>query len=61
MEQLFYSSFAHSSCEVSNNKNILEDVHSLGKFHVNSVVSNSKHFAKIFNCPMNPEHKCNLW
>ena len=65
IEQLFYISFAHSNCEVRNNKDVFENVHSPGKFRVNGVVSNNKRFAKIFNCPakspMNPEHKCTLW
>ena len=66
LEQLFYISFAHSRCEVNIDKSsFVDDVHSPGKFRVNGVVSNSKRFAKIFNCPakspMNPEHKCILW
>jgi len=65
MEQLFYISFAQSWCEIGNNGKFIHDVHSPNKYRVNGPVSNSKRFAKVFNCPaqsaMNPEEKCTLW
>jgi len=41
------------------------DQHAPGNARVNGVVSNSKYFAKAFNCPlkskMNTEKKCSIW
>jgi len=65
MEQLFYISYAQNLCEVGYDKFYLFDSHSPRRFRINGSVSNSKRFAKIFNCPadspMNPNNKCTLW
>jgi len=71
MDQLFFISFAQLYCENEDNYNsfitdhTLEDEHSPGSARVRGVVSNSKVFAKVFNCPvksaMNPEKKCQVW
>jgi len=69
-EQLFFISFGHTWCEnyVDEEriiKSLLSDTHSPGFARVIGVVSNSKQFAKAFNCPlkskMNPENKCSIW
>jgi len=64
LDQLFYISYGHLYCTADNT--IIEfNNHSPSKARVNVVLSNSKHFAKTFNCPknspMNPENKCELW
>jgi len=65
LDQLFYISYASKYCNTGNEMNFIDDIHSPGRFRVNGVVSNSKRFAKVFNCPinsrMNPENKCTLW
>jgi len=65
LDQLFYISYAHQYCNTGNEMNYINDPHSPGRFRVNGVVSNSKRFAKVFNCPanspMNPNNKCVLW
>ena len=56
-------------CSVSTPQNIklqlLEDHHSPARFRVIGVLSNSREFAKAFQCSkgsrMNPEHKCKVW
>ncbi|OUM59231.1 hypothetical protein PIROE2DRAFT_15296 [Piromyces sp. E2] len=69
-EQLFFISYGQVWCEnVLNTKDMLSlhfsDEHAPGFARVNGVISNSKLFAKTFNCPanskMNPEKKCELW
>jgi len=67
-DQLFYIAFGQGWCSIYRPTYIslfLEDVHSISKFRVNGVVSNSKHFAETFECPigskMNPENKCSIW
>ena len=69
-DQLFFMSFGHTWCgNIYNDSNYLKfisyDVHSPGNARVNGAVSNSKIFAKTFNCPinskMNPKDKCELW
>lgn len=41
------------------------DVHSPGNLRVIGAVSNTRDFARVFNCPkgkaMNPENKCDIW
>lgn len=66
---MFFISFANIWCSNERKeyvkKIILSDEHSPPKFRVNGVVSNSKEFAKAFNCPanskMNPSAKCKVW
>jgi len=69
-DQLFFISFGNMWCEniynsKANLENALKDIHAKGFARVNGVVSNSKEFAKAFNCPlkskMNPQNKCVLW
>jgi len=69
-DQLFFISFGNMWCESFYNsksylENALKDEHAKGFARVNGVVSNSKEFAKAFNCPlkskMNPQNKCVLW
>jgi len=65
LDQLFYISFAQSHCQVYYTSMDFYDEHSPAKFRVLGSLSNSKHFNKVFNCPvksnMNPEEKCSLW
>jgi len=65
IDQLFYISYAQYYCTVGINEEFIYDEHSFGRFRVNGVLSNNKHFSKIFNCPvnspMNPEQKCSLY
>ncbi|OUM59294.1 hypothetical protein PIROE2DRAFT_15212 [Piromyces sp. E2] len=64
MDQLFYIAYGQSHCAIED-EYIIRDAHAPGIARVNLVLSNSKHFAKTFNCPtgskMNPENKCHLW
>lgn len=56
-------------CDNEDRESVIEsakyDVHSTGRLRVIGSVSNSKDFAKAYNCPvgspMNPERKCNIW
>ena len=68
-KQLFFLNFAQVWCgamrpEAMRNK-LKTAVHSPGKFRVIGTLSNSRDFAKVFNCssgtPMNPVHKCSIW
>jgi len=64
LDQLFYISFAQSYC-AKGSPYVPNDSHSPEKFRVNGAISNSEHFAQVFNCPinstMNPKNKCSLW
>ncbi|OQS04081.1 endothelin-converting enzyme 1, metalloprotease family M13 [Thraustotheca clavata] len=65
-DQLFYISFAQTWCEKRTDDNaknhLTNDPHSPGRWRTNIPVSNSKSFAKTFQCPigskMNQKHKC---
>jgi predicted metalloendopeptidase len=67
--QLFYMGFAQPWCQSMREetalRNIITDPHTSPEFRVNGAVSNSKDFAKAFQCKlgskMNPEKKCVLW
>jgi neprilysin len=67
--QLFFLSFAQTWCSAKSKnviKHLLEtDVHSPDKFRVIGSLSNSKDFARAYNCPigtkMNPQTKCSIW
>ncbi|CAI5439704.1 unnamed protein product [Caenorhabditis angaria] len=69
VQQQFYQRLAYDWCsketvgtELAQYKN---DVHSLGEFRVNGIMSNSDGFSEAFGCkkntPMNPENKCQLY
>lgn len=68
-EQLFWISYGLENCEKMTNEamklTVEIDTHSPGRFRLNGVVSNSKDFARDFNCPidspMNPKVKCKIW
>ncbi|OUM61532.1 hypothetical protein PIROE2DRAFT_12445, partial [Piromyces sp. E2] len=64
LDQLFYIAYGQSNCAILPEYE-RNDPHSFEAARVNVVLSNSKHFAKTFNCPlgspMNPESKCILW
>nr|XP_039257034.1 endothelin-converting enzyme 2-like isoform X3 [Styela clava] len=68
-DQLFFIGFAQLWCSVSTpeymKKSVLVSVHSPSKIRVLGTASNSKEFAKAFQCPigspMNPENKCSVW
>ncbi|XP_039304960.1 membrane metallo-endopeptidase-like 1 [Solenopsis invicta] len=67
-DQLFFLSFANIFCEDITNRTLEEaksDMHSIGRLRVIGSVSNSRDFAKAYNCPvgsaMNPEKKCHVW
>ncbi|XP_075148601.1 M13 family metallopeptidase neprilysin 4 isoform X2 [Haematobia irritans] len=68
-EQLFFLNFGQVWCgamrpEAVRNK-LNTAIHSPGRFRVIGTISNSRDFAKEFNCPlgspMNPLHKCSVW
>ncbi|KAG4098305.1 Metalloproteases [Neocallimastix lanati (nom. inval.)] len=72
MDQLFFITYGQLWCDIEENKEafvteylMLLDVHSPNSARVRGVISNSKEFAKAFNCPaetsMNPKNKCQLW
>ncbi|XP_039304959.1 endothelin-converting enzyme 1 [Solenopsis invicta] len=67
-DQLFFLSFANLFCEDITNRTLEKaksDEHSIGRLRVIGSVSNSRDFAKAYNCPvgsaMNPEKKCHVW
>ncbi|XP_053402259.1 endothelin-converting enzyme homolog isoform X2 [Mercenaria mercenaria] len=68
-DQLFFIGMAQIWCShytpEYQQKAILVDEHSIAKYRVLGSMSNSKYFAKAFNCPknspMNPEEKCTVW
>ena len=67
-EQLFFISYAQIWCSnvtpESLKNQILNGVHSPGRYRVRGPLSNSEDFAEHFNCPqgpMNPPDKCVIW
>ncbi|XP_053308031.1 endothelin-converting enzyme 1 isoform X2 [Spea bombifrons] len=68
-DQLFFVGFAQVWCSVrtdeSSHEGLITDPHSPPRFRVVGSVSNSKEFAKHFQCPlgspMNPIRKCEVW
>lgn len=68
-QQLFWISAAQTWCSVERPEikrfMILTDSHAPGKYRVHGTLSNSKEFAKDFQCslgtPMNPATKCAVW
>ncbi|GAB6023696.1 NEDD8 protease Nep2 [Chamberlinius hualienensis] len=67
--QSFWMSYANVWCSKTRPEamilRILTGVHSPQRYRVNGVVSNSREFAKDFNCKsgskMNPVNKCEVW
>jgi len=68
-EELFFIGYAQKECHLSTKKALIEsikdDVHAPSMFRIIGTLSNSKEFAKAFNCPlgsnMNPKEKCEVW
>uniref|UniRef100_A0A8C6Y9I1 Endothelin-converting enzyme 1 n=1 Tax=Naja naja TaxID=35670 RepID=A0A8C6Y9I1_NAJNA len=68
-DQLFFVSFAQVWCSVrtpeSSHEGLVTDPHSPSRFRVIGTISNSRAFAKHFQCrpgsPMNPLQKCEVW
>lgn len=68
-EQLFWLSAAQTWCSVERPEVkkilIMTDNHALSEFRVLGTLSNSREFARDFDCnigsPMNPETKCEVW
>merc|ERR1712029_518918 len=68
-DQLFFLNFAQVWCGSFRHEalrfKLKTAVHAPGKYRVIGTLSNSKEFAKAFNCPakmpMNPEDKCSVW
>ncbi|KAF4532556.1 hypothetical protein B566_EDAN008480 [Ephemera danica] len=67
-DQLFYLSYANLWCEQSTpmaKKWAVKGNHAPNPARIWGSLSNSKHFAKTWNCPlyspMNPQKKCELW
>ncbi|CAH8838335.1 unnamed protein product [Trichobilharzia szidati] len=68
-DQLFFLKYAKSFCGYMSQEGMLENAYSKAKLQrkerVTGVISNSKEFAKAYNCPvgspMNPGEKCHLW
>ena len=69
VKQLFWLSAANTWCSKyrpkSLEKRIKTGAHSPGMFRVKGPFSNSKEFARDFNCPVgstyNPVNKCEVW
>jgi len=67
--QMFWISAANTWCSKFRNKALEKQIktgaHSPGLFRVKGPFSNSREFAKDFNCPlgsgMNPQQKCEVW
>ena len=70
--QLFFLSFAQVWCDVSTpkseNYSVMDDAHSPPRLRVIGTLSNSKQFAKEFQCrpgskmnPLDPALKCQVW
>lgn len=68
-DQLFFLNYAQIWCGRMRPEDaitkIRSSVHSPGIIRVIGPLSNSKDFAKAYNCPlgspMNPYNKCNVW
>lgn len=68
-KQLFFVGFAQVWCSISTPEalklQVLNDPHAPAQFRVIGTLSNSREFAREFNCPlgskMNPEKKCVVW
>lgn len=70
-EQLFFISWANAWCQHTNplimKLSVQYDAHSPAQFRVNVPLSNTKHFADAFKCPvgskMNPQDssRCSVW
>lgn len=68
-DQLFFLGFAQTWCTLATQEKKEQSgqlsIHSNEKTRVDIVLSNSKEFAKAYNCPvgskMNPAKKCNIW
>ncbi|KAL1458211.1 hypothetical protein WDU94_008377 [Cyamophila willieti] len=67
--QMFWISFGSTWCSMHRNESmsmiVQRDTHAPTEFRIIGSVSNSKDFAKDFQCPvgsrMNPEAKCEVW
>lgn len=68
-KQLFFIGFSQVWCSSSTPEamhlTILNDAHTPGPYRVKGTLSNSKDFAREFQChpgvPMNPQKKCEIW
>ncbi|CAI4221414.1 unnamed protein product [Auanema sp. JU1783] len=68
-DQLFFLNYAQIWCGTMNDKEAVRKLrtseHSPGPIRVKGPLSNSKDFAKAYNCPvgspMNPKEKCRVW
>jgi len=68
-DQLFFVAFGQIWCQKMRPEvavqRLSQDNHAPNEWRVNGVLRNSKHFADVFNCPinspMNPEQKCSIW
>ena len=68
-DQLFFVANANTMCSgmttVLTKHDVRTGEHAPDRYRVNVPLSNSKHFARAFNCrpeaPMNPKNKCEMW